>query len=92
MSIVNPEQLDDCPISFAIKSIRGMLYGLSAEAESELTPKEKGMVVLNLQSDTISDMPKKLVIKVSDEKGNALGEGSVDFTMEGATIEVMMQL
>ena len=89
MSIVNPEQMDDCPILSAIKSIRNMLYGLSAEAESELTSREKGIVLLNLQSENISEMPKKLIIRVSDENENALGESSVDFTMEGATVEIM---
>ena len=90
MSIVNPEQLDDCPISHAIKSISGMLYGLGAEAEKELTPKEKGIVFLDISEENYSELPKQLFIKVTDENGNALGDTSVGFTMEGASIDIMI--
>ena len=92
MSIVNPEQLDDCPISHAIKSISGMLYGLSAEAEKELTPKEKGIVFLDIPEENHSEIPKQLFIMVTDENGNALGDTAVDFTMEGASIDIMVRL
>ena len=92
MSIVNPEQIDDCPISHAIKSIRGMLYGLSSDAENELTSKEKGIVFLDFSEENHSEMPKQLFIKVTDENGNPLGDTSVEFTMEGAEIEVVVRL
>ena len=90
MSIVNPEQIDDCPISIAITSIKGLLYGLSVEAENEIASREKGIVFLDIPEESIVKTPSRIKVTVTDENENVLGETLLDFTTEGASVEIVI--
>ena len=90
MSSLNPEQLDDSSVSSAATVIRGLLYGLDADMDIDIAQKNEAVIYIDLPAFKSKDKSKRLIVTISDEEKNILGETAISYSPEDALIEVVL--